>query len=364
MTDRYRVYTKVLKTLKSMVTLHHPGHVVTLAMMVAGIVLSRKAQLSEMSSEIPSQAKDKSLEMRMRRWVKHPKLEAEQIYLPFAVQILQALAHQPLRLVMDASAVGRSCQVLMVGVVYQKRALPLVWLVYRGQKGHTTADRHIAVLAKLQALIPAGAEVVLLGDAEYDTTDMQLWLAAQTEWQYVLRTAPQIHVHSELGAHPVADLPLRQAQVLLYRQVGFTQAATVTVNLVAWWGRGYEKPIYLLSNLAGKYLICRYYLRRALIETLFSDQKSRGFQIHKSHLSEPERVSKLLLATCLAYIWMIMQGLWVITNHQVGVIDRTDRQDKSVFRLGLDWLRHCLKRKVDFQPLFWFQPIPDVINVR
>jgi hypothetical protein len=166
MTDRYRVYTKVLKTLKTMVKLHHPGHVVTLAMMVAGIVLSKKAQLSEMASEIPSQAKDKSLEMRLRRWVKHPQLEAELIYLPFAVQVLQALAPNPLTLVMDASAVGRSCQVLMVGVVYKKRALPLVWLVYRGKKGHTNADRHIAVLEKLQPLIPAGANVVLLGDAE------------------------------------------------------------------------------------------------------------------------------------------------------------------------------------------------------
>ncbi|MCZ7552543.1 MAG: hypothetical protein M5U05_11135 [Anaerolineales bacterium] len=70
MTDRYKVYTKVLKTLKQMVKLHHPGHVVTLAMMITGIVLSKKAQLSEMSNEVPVQAKDKSIEMRMRRWVK------------------------------------------------------------------------------------------------------------------------------------------------------------------------------------------------------------------------------------------------------------------------------------------------------
>jgi hypothetical protein len=364
MTDRYRVYTKVLKTLKSIVTLHHPGHVVTLAMMITGIVLSKKAQLSEMSSEVPSSAKDKSLEMRMRRWVKHEQLDVELIFLPFAVQILQALAHNPLRLVMDASQVGRGCMVLMVGVVYQKRSLPLAWLVYRGKKGHTTAARHIAVLQKIQGLLPAEAEVVLLGDAEYDTTDMLLWLQAQTDWQYVLRTSPQIHVRSVLGEHPIAAIPLQQKQVVQYRQIGFTQAAVVQLNLVGWWGSGYEQPIYLLSNLESKYQTCRYYRRRALIETLFSDQKSRGFQIHKSHLSDPARVSRLLLVTCLAYIWMIMQGLWVVANEQVGWIDRTDRQDKSVFRLGLDWLRHCLKRSVDFQPLFWFQPISEVVNVR
>jgi hypothetical protein len=88
MTDRYKIYTKVLKTLKQMVKLQHPGHVVTLVMMIAGIVMSKKAQLSEMSNEVPVKAKDKSIEMRMRGWVKHKEVDEEMIYLPYAQQIL------------------------------------------------------------------------------------------------------------------------------------------------------------------------------------------------------------------------------------------------------------------------------------
>jgi len=301
MTDRYKVYTKVVKTLKQMVELQHPGHVVTLAMMIAGIVMSKKAQLSEMSNEIPVKAKDKSIEMRMRRWVRHDELDEELIYLPFAQQILRALMHMPLVIVMDASQVGRNCMVLMVGVVYKKRALPLVWLVYPGKKGHTSAERHIQVLEKLKALLPEGVEVVLMGDAEYDTTDMLLWMHTNTSWNYVLRTSPQIYVHSPRGEHPIADMPLQKGSVLQYRQVGFTQAASVQVNLVGWWGCTYESPIYLLSNLEHKYQTCRYYRRRYRIETFFSDQKSRGFHIHKSHLSDPARLSRLLLAACFLH---------------------------------------------------------------
>ena len=126
--------------------------------------------------------------------------------------------------------------VLMVGVVYKKRALPLVWLVYPGKKGHTSAERHIQVLEKLKALLPEGAEVILMGDAEYDTTEMLLWMQENTSWSYVLRTSPQIYVHSPLGEHPIADIPLQKKSVLQYRQVGFTQAASVQVNLVGWWG--------------------------------------------------------------------------------------------------------------------------------
>jgi hypothetical protein len=38
------------------------------------------------------------------------------------------------------------------------------------------------------------------------------------------------------------------------------------------------------------------------IETFFSDQKSRGFNLHKSHVSDPARLARLLIAACLACI--------------------------------------------------------------
>jgi len=102
MTDRYRVYTKVKKMLKQMMKLARPGQVITLAMMISGIVMSRNAQLLVMSSEIPSDAKEKSIEMRMRRWVKG-EINVEAVYMPFARQILEALSHSPLVLVMDGA---------------------------------------------------------------------------------------------------------------------------------------------------------------------------------------------------------------------------------------------------------------------
>ena len=208
MADRYRVYTKVLKVLKEMVKMSHPGHLVTLAMMIAGIVVSRKAQLTAVSAETGAEAKDKSIEMRLRRWVKHPGIDADVIYLPFAKQILEALVQNPLILVMDGSQVGRGCMVLMVGVLYKKRALPLAWLVYKGKKGHTTAQRHIEVLKKVLPIIPPNSEVVLLGDAEYDTTEMLKWVEEETDWQYVMRTSPQIYVQKGQKSQAISDYPL------------------------------------------------------------------------------------------------------------------------------------------------------------
>ena len=232
MTDCYRVYTKVKKMLKQMMKLDNQGQVVTLAMMIAGIVMSRNAQLSAMSSEIPSEIKEKSIEMRMRRWVKD-HIDVEAVYMPFARQILEALSHLPLVMVMDGSQAGRGCMVLMVGVLYQKRALPIAWLVYKGKKGHATGERHIQALEKVLPLLPADSEVVLLGDAEYDTTEMIAWVEKNTAWQYVLRTSPQIHVRSGQKNQPIRDYPLEKGKMFHLHEVGFTKTGEVTLNVIS-----------------------------------------------------------------------------------------------------------------------------------
>ena len=143
MTDRYKVYTKVLKVLNEMLSLSHPGHVLTLAMLIAGIVISRKAQLSAVSAETATKAKDKSTEMRLRRWVKHNCIETDVVYLPFAKQILETLSALPLALVMDGSQIGRGCMVLMVSVLYQKTRFALMLdCVQRQERSHDCSTSH------------------------------------------------------------------------------------------------------------------------------------------------------------------------------------------------------------------------------
>jgi hypothetical protein len=59
---------------------------------------------------------------------------------------------------------------------------------------------------------------------------------------------------------------------------------------------------YLLTNYATVEEACPWYRKRVQMETFFSDQKSCGFNLHKSHLSEPQRLSRLMIVACLAYL--------------------------------------------------------------
>ncbi len=51
------------------------------------------------------------------------------------------------------------------------------------------------------------------------------------------------------------------------------------------------------------------YLRRWEIETLFGCLKSRGFNLEDTHLTDPERIDKLLALVTLAFCWSYVTAL-------------------------------------------------------
>lgn len=353
MSDKMKVYSKVVGTLKKMIPVATQNDSVVLAMMITGIIMGKKAQLSEMSLHVPHRAKPASLAKRFQRFVKNERIEVTNYFMPFAQEIVRRLADKPIHLVMDASQVGRGCMVLMVGVVYKQRAIPLAWLVYKGKKGHTTAERHIAALELVLPLIPETAQVILLGDAEYDTVKMLTWVKHMTNWQFVVRTEPRILLTKDDKTYPIRDILAGYDSRTLMTEVLFTKQTFGPVSVVAWWQPPYQHPLYLVSSLTDADLICRSYALRFKLETLFSDKKGRGFHIDKSHLSDPDRIARLLLAASLAYTWLVYLGVCVKGDEaRRSIVDRPNRTDKSLFRLGFDWLKYALTHGLDFKVFF------------
>jgi hypothetical protein len=267
--------------------------------------------------------------------------------------LLANLADQPLVLAIDGSVVGRGCVALMLSVVYQGRALPLVWVVVQGTKGHFPQATHCALLAQLQPLIPPGTEVTVLGDGEFDGIDFQA-LLRQLHWQYVCRTAPNVLMTVYGREWHIDALAPKRGDLLAVRPAWMTAAQYGPVSILAIWEPAYEAPIYLVTNMLDLDAALAVYRKRAHIETFFSDQKSRGFHVHKSHLSDPQRLSRLLIAACLAYLWIVYLGVCALRDDWLKRLHRRDRCDLSLFRLGLRLLARCLKDAI---------PIPEGLLV-
>jgi hypothetical protein len=358
MSDNLRRY----RAIRDALTQGYPGqpsgtvvrHLTTLAALISGIVSSQSTQLPHSAAHVPNGTKPESRVKRFARWVDNAHILEEVYFLPYADVLLRHLALQTVVLVMEGSGVGRGCTALMIHVVYKGRALPLAWRVRQAPKGHFPEDLHIAVVELMCEVIPEGAKVVFLGDGEFDGTALQDTLN-KMGWSYVCRTAMSTPATWDGQTFRLDTLGacLKPGRLIELKDVYCTQAAYGPVMVLCCWAKGYQEPLSLISNMATAEEAWRLYQKRFRIETFFSDQKSRGFHIHKSHLSDVQRLSRLLIAACLAYIWVVYLGALCEKEQWRPIIHRTQRCDLSLFQLGLRFLEYILNEELPIPVQFY-----------
>jgi Transposase DDE domain len=347
MSDTYRRYRAIKQAIMQFYHLrpqgHRERHFNTLAALICGLAGGKHAHLSMIADHAPSNnAKQESIIDRFRRWLKHEAHTVDGWFLPVARELVTVLAHQPLQLVMDGSVVGRGCLALMLSVVYHGRALPLAWVVVKGKKGHFPQEMHCALLAQVQAIMPPNATVIFLGDGEFDGIELQAAIRGY-DWLYVCRTASNILVTACGVRFHVSDLGPERGESVAVAPAWMTAEAYGPISILAVWEQRCEEPLYLVTNMSDLDAAVQMYKKRPHIETFFSDQKSRGFHIDKSHLSDPKRLCRLLIASCLAYLWIVYLGVCALRDDWMKWLHRQDRCDLSLFRLGLRLLARCLK---------------------
>jgi hypothetical protein len=358
MSDNLRRY----RAIRNALTQGYPGeptghvarHLTTLAALISGIVGSKSTQLPQIATKVPTGTKPESRVKRFTRWLHNDRLLEEVYFLPYAALLLTHLALETLVVVMDGSVVGRGCMALMLHVVYKGRALPLAWRVRQSPKGHFPEALHIAVVELMSEVIPEGAKVVFLGDGEFDGTELQDTLH-KAGWSYVCRTAMSTTATWDGQPFRLDTLGacLKPGRLIELKDVQVTRDAYGPIMLLCCWAKGYQEPLYLVSTLATAEEACRLYQKRFRIETFFSDQKSRGFHIHKSHISDVQRLSRLLIAACLAYIWMVYLGSLCEKEQWRGIIHRRKRCDLSLFQLGLRLLEYFLNEELPIPVQFY-----------
>ncbi|WP_309721560.1 IS4 family transposase [Armatimonas sp.] len=355
MSDNLKRYCAIKKALISLRPTEPKGnqarHINTLAMIVAGVIGSQKCHLPAIAKKVPSDAKPQNRVRKMERFMDNDAIDCKKYYLPYADTLIRNLPPGPLVLIMDGSEVGRDCVMLSLNVVYKKRALPLCWIVVKGKKGHLPQDTHIELLEQAAKIIPQQRRVIFLGDGEFDGTKLLETLQSQG-WDYVCRTAKNVVLTEDAQRFSPQDLILERGERLELPDVGFTakEYGPVLVSIV--WEPSWDEPLILVSNLDFLEEAYHFYQRRFRIETFFSDQKSRGFYLGHSHISNTSHLHRLLIGLCLAYLWIVCMGAWVVQTGRVALIHRTDRCDWSLFHLGLNWIEHCLNEGLPLRTRF------------
>ena len=184
---------------------------------------------------------------------------------------------------------------------------------------------------------------MLVGDQEFGAIGVLRQLD-QWQWQYVLRQRSnqlfRPDAHSPWQA--LGDVIQQAGQQVWLGPVYYTAQFAYPTHLLAYWQAGEAEPWLLATNLPGLQAALKAYRRRVWIEETFGDLKDNGFDLESSRLQTAMHLHRLTLAVMLLYLDLLASGSRLIKNGLRYLVDRPNRRDLSLFRMGWYWRDRCL----------------------
>ena len=319
--------------------------------LLIGIYLSRSVNLSRVANKIPGKAKLLSNVRRLSRLLDNPAIRVREWYESTAIQWLTAQFHNlgEIRLIVDGTRIGSGHQLLMVGLAYRKRAIPIAWTWVKQVRGHSGAGKQLALLAYVRKLIPTNAVVFLVGDCEFGAVEVLRQLD-KWHWFYVLRQKSDTCVwFNNLNEWKPFGSFAPEPGYSVWLGHGYLTAKEIyPTNLLAHWKIGEKESWCLATNLIDRKMTLDYYSKRMWIEEMFGDFKKHGFDLERTMLRNFLRLSRLTLVVSLLYVWLISIGGRTIHEGLRHLVDRTDRRDLCIFQIGLRFIERRLINDLSF----------------
>lgn len=279
-----------------------------LALAVGAMLEGQTSNTVELANLLPLATQRQDMrEQWLRRLLKNPLLQSEEVMAPFArEELLRATRHgQTVLLSMDQTDRGDRMVVLMVNVRVGDRSLPLAWVVEAGA-GSIGFEGQQPVLERVLAWLPEGAPALLSADRFYPSAELFAWLHAH-HWHYRLRLKGDVLADPGAGdkvttaalAQGVNERYLPQVQL-------FTQG--ILTNLGILHEPGHNEPWIIAMDCAPTRAAVLDFAAWWAIGPAFTEFKRRGFRLEDSQLEHPHRLERLILIMTLAMYWCVHVG--------------------------------------------------------
>jgi hypothetical protein len=210
--------------------------------------------------------------------------------------------------------------VLMIGVAYNGIAFPIVWTTL-DHGGGSGAGEHAEVLGQFLRIVKPDQIRALVADREFTGSDF-LEELKERKVPFVIRLIV-IRLKSDRRIGPPSEewsLPARMFARTCGLQHGLQQSSLLGGRQVVGGAESTPVQIGLKRLEDGSFLILagrgvdpgsmfELYRQRWDILASFAALKSRGFDLETTHLTEPDRIRKLLDVLALTCSWTRIGGL-------------------------------------------------------
>lgn len=348
MSSSAQLYTAVFTKLRAAHPTLHAKRLANWIWIVVGLIQGQSVQLSSIANHIPDDTDAVSRIAKVRRWLKSRFLSSRTLYQPLIGEVLTAWNNREVTIMLDGCFIRhKTLQILRVSLSHCYRALPLAWQVVTS-KGNVELDTCDAMLNHVADLLKRSRRVTFLADRGFRDRNWARKCHA-LGWCYIIRLANNTTITFPHGRQCAVDeLGVKPGERRYLFNVRITQDADWKCHLAITWTRATQtcpaELCVLMTNLEPSGWVLRHYLKRMHIEESFRDDKSGGFELHHSHLTDPHRLDMLLLAVAVAVLWIYELGEHVLRKER-RTIDPAYRRQLSVFQLGWRYLRRCVSCK-------------------
>jgi hypothetical protein len=316
----------------------HGARLSFLAAFLIALLRVKTVNLSELATGFSGKAQTNSHYKRLQRFFRHYEMNYAEI--AQAVVGLMAIP-EPWVLSIDRTEWqfgDCTFNILMLGVVHEGVAFPLVWCLL-DKPGNSNSFERMKLFNQFLERFEEREVACLVADREFVGKDWFGYLLSKPVTPFRIRIRDNYKLNDGRQSLKVgvvfADLQPGQTKILRHQR-----------RLWGYWVyiaalRLDDGSLLVIATQTAPTSAITDYAKRWGIETVFGIFKTRGFCLESTHLKDPKRLSKLLALLSLALCWVILTGEWL---HQIKplTIKKHGRRAKSIFRYGFDHLRNIV----------------------
>lgn len=332
------LYSKELKAALQPHFTWHGARLTFLSLFLIALFKVRTVNLSDLCLGFEGTAKSQSSLKRLSRFFRQFEVKDEEIA---QIVVNWMKIPQPWVLSLDRTTwkVGKTWHnMLVLGIVQEGMAYPILWEMLE-KKGNSDQAERMDLLNRFTRLFPKAEVSYIAGDREFVGQAWTRYLLLEPLLSFRLRIRATDRVVREGVSQSVRVLfsALQPGETQILTGACTVWGCRVTVAAL----RLPDGNLLAVIAPADTSEIIQDYGQRWAIETLFGAFKTRGFCLESTHFQDPERLSKLFALLTLALCWAMQTGIFEAAHSPIPLKNH-GRKTKSIFRTGLDHLRHLL----------------------
>lgn len=241
--------------------------------------------------------------------------------------------------------------ILVISVCYQGVGIPFLWKMLP-KRGNSNYEERIQILNKYIQLFGKQSINGIMADREF--------IGHKWFEELIFERIPfYIRIKENLWINIPQKGAIKAFRLFNHLKVNQAYQYPKIVCLAGQWiyltgMKIFDKEtgkveFLIIASYKNDHDVLAHYKERWQIETMFRAMKTSGFNIEVTHLSDLERISKLISVISVAFIWAYKVGVNKHRTIKPIKIKKHGRKQYSFFKYGLLEIAHSLFKSIDYK---------------